>query len=29
VNAIYADTEVPPEWRHYIEKNALFFKQKK
>ena len=29
VNAIYADTEVPPEWRHYIEKNANFFKQKK
>lgn len=28
VNAIYPDTEVPPEWRHYIEKNANFFKQK-
>ena len=27
VNAIYPDTEVPPEWRHYIEKNANFFKQ--
>ena len=29
VNAIYPDTEVPPEWRHYIEKNANFFKQQK
>lgn len=29
VNAIYPDTEVPPEWRHYIEKNANFFKQSK
>jgi len=25
VNAIFAEDEVPPEWRHFIEKNAAFF----
>ena len=25
VNAIFADDDVPEEWRHYIELNAAFF----
>jgi NAD-dependent dihydropyrimidine dehydrogenase PreA subunit len=27
VNAIFEDSEVPEEWRHYIELNAAFFRQ--
>jgi uncharacterized protein GlcG (DUF336 family)/NAD-dependent dihydropyrimidine dehydrogenase PreA subunit len=29
VNAIFLDTEVPPAWRGYIEKNAEFFRRTK
>lgn len=29
VEAIFADKEVPPDWRHFIEKNAAFFARRR
>ena len=27
VTAIFAESDVPPEWREYIEKNAAYYKK--
>lgn len=27
VNAIFHETELPPEWAHFIEKNAAYYKK--
>ena len=28
VSAIFHETDVPPEWTHFIEKNAAYFRSK-
>ncbi|HWP34992.1 MAG TPA: ferredoxin family protein [Thermodesulfobacteriota bacterium] len=29
VNAIFAEDQVPPQWKEYIQKNAAFFQQQR